>query len=135
VVDDIDASPLIRTDFSDEEAWKSLVRAAEAVSPDGFRAYFRITDDRSFDGRSPAELLLIGEGWQDASVLFVADTQALTDDEKPILCIDLTAQPGRAFRCIPAELWGIENNLRIANMDFEEFARCVGPDGVFRGFD
>ena len=29
----------------------------------------------------------------------------------------------------------IEANLSIANMDFEEFADSVGPDGVFRGFD
>jgi hypothetical protein len=28
----------------------------------------------------------------------------------------------------------IENNLSLANMDFEEFAEAVDPDGVFRGF-
>ena len=38
------------------------------------------------------------------------------------------------FRCIPAELWSIENNLNIANMDWEEFAEAVGADGIFRGF-
>jgi hypothetical protein len=31
-------------------------------------------------------------------------------------------------------LWGIENNLSIANMDFEEFGNAVGKDGIFRGF-
>jgi hypothetical protein len=31
-------------------------------------------------------------------------------------------------------MWGVENNLSIANMDFEEFADAVGPDGIFRGF-
>jgi hypothetical protein len=28
----------------------------------------------------------------------------------------------------------IQNNLSIANMDFEEFANSVDDDGVFRGF-
>jgi hypothetical protein len=31
-------------------------------------------------------------------------------------------------------MWGIENNLSIANMDFEEFAENVDDDGIFRGF-
>jgi uncharacterized protein DUF6924 len=31
-------------------------------------------------------------------------------------------------------MWGVENNLSLANMDFEEFADSVDADGVFRGF-
>jgi hypothetical protein len=31
-------------------------------------------------------------------------------------------------------MWGIENNLSTANMDFAEFADEVDDDGVFRGF-
>jgi hypothetical protein len=31
-------------------------------------------------------------------------------------------------------MWGVENNLSIANMDYSEFADEVDPDGVFRGF-
>jgi hypothetical protein len=38
------------------------------------------------------------------------------------------------FRCIPAEMWGVENNLNIANMDWEDFADEVDADGIFRGF-
>ncbi|HLF89873.1 MAG TPA: hypothetical protein VI451_13065 [Anaerolineales bacterium] len=41
---------------------------------------------------------------------------------------------GREFRAIPSQIQGIENNLSIANMDFEEFADSVDEDGVFRGF-
>jgi len=29
----------------------------------------------------------------------------------------------------------VENNLSLANMDFEEFADSVDADGVFRGFE
>jgi hypothetical protein len=38
------------------------------------------------------------------------------------------------FRVIPSELWGPENNLSIANLDFDEFANNAGSDGIFRGF-
>jgi hypothetical protein len=41
---------------------------------------------------------------------------------------------GARFRCIPPELWGIDNNLNIANMDWAEFADAVDENGVFRGF-
>jgi hypothetical protein len=38
------------------------------------------------------------------------------------------------FRAVSSPVQGIENNLSIANMDFEEFAEAVDEDGVFRGF-
>jgi hypothetical protein len=31
-------------------------------------------------------------------------------------------------------MWGVENNLSVSNMGFEEFADKVDQDGVFRGF-
>jgi hypothetical protein len=31
-------------------------------------------------------------------------------------------------------MWGVENNLSIANMDFQDFVDYVDLDGVFRGF-
>jgi hypothetical protein len=48
--------------------------------------------------------------------------------------VDLFEEPGRAFRLIPSEMWAVENNLSIANMDFAEFADAVDADDVFRGF-
>jgi hypothetical protein len=35
---------------------------------------------------------------------------------------------------IPSEIQSIENNLSLANMDFEEFAESADKDGIFRGF-
>lgn len=133
-MDDFYNSPLVRTDFSDDDAWAALVQAALAESPDGFRAYLKVIDDRAFEGFSPAELVERGEGWGDAAVLFAADAEALNDPEHPILCVDLIEQPGRTFRCIPSELWGVDNNLSLANMDFDEFASSVDARGVHRGF-
>lgn len=54
--------------------------------------------------------------------------------DNPVLCVDLQAEKGRMFRIIPSEMWSIENNVRIANMDFYEFADQVDAEGIFRGF-
>lgn len=108
------------------------MRAAGAASPDGFQALLRVVDDRSFAGTQPEQLA--ASDWHDAPVLFVADAEAQSNPEQPILCVDLLDNPGRAFRCVPSELWGVENNLRLANMEFSDFAESVEADGVFRGF-
>jgi hypothetical protein len=68
------------------------------------------------------------------AVAFIADVTTFSDAEQPVLVVDLNEQPGRTFRVIPRELWGIENNLSIANMDYDDFAKSADADGVFRGF-
>lgn len=133
--DSFDNSPLVRTDFSDDAAWQSLVRAVTGESADGFRADLRLIDNPGFAGDSPNQLIANVDGWHGASVLFVADAEALGSPEHPILCVDLREQPGRTFRCIAAELWGVENNLRLANMDWENFAESVDGFGIHRGFE
>ena len=59
---------------------------------------------------------------------------ALSHPEHPILVVDLNDEPGRAFRVVPREMWSVENNLSLANLDYRDFADDVGPDGIFRGF-
>jgi hypothetical protein len=36
---------------------------------------------------------------------------------------------------IAPQLWAVENNLNLSNLDWEDFADAVDDDGVFRGFD
>ncbi|MFF4927208.1 MULTISPECIES: DUF6924 domain-containing protein [unclassified Kitasatospora] len=67
-------------------------------------------------------------------MLAQADTVALGSTELPVAVVDLRDEPGRFIRVVAAELWGIENNLSIANMEYNEFAGAVDEDGVFRGF-
>lgn len=57
----------------------------------------------------------------------------MTHPDWPVLCLDVSA-PEQMFRVIPSELWSVENNLSLANMDFDEFAGAAHADGVFRGF-
>lgn len=132
VIPNTDETPLIRTDFSDEVAWMQLVDAVKNPSDDGFLANLHIISDREFE-EIAADALACSAVDTSHAILFVADKSTMTHVERPILCVDVLA-PERTFRVIPSELWGPENNLSLANMDFAEFADNAGSDGIFRGF-
>jgi hypothetical protein len=125
-------TPLVRTDFSDAAAWVALVEAISTPSDEGFHARVSIVDDLAFAGSSPEDLAAAAAA-SDHAVLFVADRTTLSLAEMPLLCLALAGGEG-AFRVAAAALWGVENNLSIANMDFAEFAEAADEDGVFRGF-
>jgi len=68
------------------------------------------------------------------SILLVVDQTAISHPDHPILIVDVGVEPGRTFRTVPSQVFGIDSNLSIANMDWEDFAGCVDDEGVFRGF-
>jgi hypothetical protein len=133
-----DNSYLIRTDFSDDDAWRALCEAACAPSAeDGFEADFTFIDDPQLDGATVETLLAV---LPYTIAFFVADTRTLTDPAHPILVVDHGEpeddhEPGATFRVIPSEVWAPQNNLHMVNMDFDEFASAADSDGVFRGFE
>jgi hypothetical protein len=128
-----DNALVLRTDFSDTAAWEAICAAIE--EPVGeFKAYVEFISDPEFDSISLEQLLSLVPGDSNQTYMFVVDRMALAQPEHPILVVDLYTEPGRTFRVIPAEMWGVENNLSIANMDFAEFADEADADGVFRGF-
>lgn len=131
---DCDWPLLVRTDFASDAAWEQLSAAAQAENADGFQASLEPVSDPGFNGASwPEVKAAVPEGDQGKVVLFIADSTALASPEQPILVVDLW-EDREPYRCIAAELWGVENNLSIANMDWLDFADAVDPDGVFRGF-
>jgi hypothetical protein len=128
-----DNALVLRTDFSDAAAWEALCAAIE--EPVGeFKAYVEFVSDPVFNSISLEQLLSLVPEDSNHTYMFVVDRMALLQPEHPILVVDLYTEPGRTFRVVPAEMWGIENNLSIANMDFAEFADEADADGVFRGF-
>lgn len=131
---DTDNPVLLRTDFSDEAAWAALCEAARSPSEEGFQANVDCVSDRSFDGLSVEPVAASARKASGQTFAFIADRLTLTDPERPVLVVDLSHEPGRTFRVIPSQLWAVENNLSLANMDYAEFADHVDPDGVFRGF-
>ena len=125
---------LLRTDFSDDDAWADLCEAIQQPSEEGFRAFVDCISDPTYDGLTVEQLVILAPKGGDYTFAFLADRVTLTNPELPVLVVDLYDEPGRTFRVIPSELWGVENNLSLANMDYAEFAECVDADGVFRGF-
>jgi len=72
--------------------------------------------------------------------VFIADATTMVDPEHPLLAVDTGPEEfghsrGQTVRVIPSQMWAIENNLSISNMDFEDFVDGAGPDGVYRGFE
>lgn len=127
---------VLRTDFSDDAIWREICKASSAPSPgDGFLANLTFVDDRAFEAVAVAELLsAAAASRQYRTFMFVVDNVTIRDAVHSVLVIDLADQPGRTFRVIPSEMWSVENNLSLANLDFDDFASAVDADGIYRGF-
>ena len=126
---------LVRTDFTDDDAWDQVQEQAQReYGPDGFQACIEPVSDPVWGGATWETVKAAAPvGAEGPSVLFIADSITFASPEHPILVVDLqdkylslTEFPEiadrRPFRCIPPTLWSVENNLSIANMDWEDFA-------------
>lgn len=132
-----DTTIVLRTDFSDDAEWSALCEAVQALSEDGFQAQVDCISDTAYDGLTVEQLVALAPKGPECGIhtfAFIADQVTFANSDRPILVVNLRREPGRTFRVIPSEMWGVENNLSIANMDFDEFADNVDQDGVFRGF-
>lgn len=128
---------LLRTDFSNDAAWMSLCEALRRPSEEGFEAHVVCISDVAYDALALEELVAhppTGDHRGHHAVAFIADARTFSDAQRPILVLNLRERPERTFRVIPREMWSVENNLSIANMDYEDFAESADADGVFRGF-
>ncbi|MEV5651075.1 hypothetical protein AB0L57_22725 [Nocardia sp. NPDC052254] len=125
-------SLLIRTDFTDDAVWARTLEAVFDSYDDDTETGLTPVDDATFDGLAPGDL---GDLIGGQTYLFLADTTTMTDPEHPLLVVDTSDGGGPAFRIAPSAMAEVEVNLFLANMDFEDYADCLGDDGVFHGFD
>jgi hypothetical protein len=128
---------VLRTDFSDDAIWRAVCDASSAPSPgDGFLANLTFVEDPAFEAAAVADLVAAAAASsQYRSFMFVVDDVTIRGADHPVLVIDLADQPGTSFRVVPSEMWSVENNLSLANMDFDEFADAVDAAGIYRGFE
>jgi hypothetical protein len=124
------STPLVRTDFSDEEAWGALVTAVTTPNEDEFLADLYIVDDPDHRGLTSEQVAALAP---EHSLIVVADQEAATAPEFPLLVVYTGDEGRQELRVIAEELWSMENNISLANMDWEEFVDAA-EDGVFRGF-
>lgn len=127
-------NPLVlRTDFSSDSKWVSVCNMiSNSGSALGFGPQVEYLSSHEFEGIKKRKILNRRKDYEN-SFIFIVDSITIHHDEHPILCIDLYDIPGDSFRVIPSQMWAIENNLTLANMDFKEFLNIVDKDGVFRG--
>ena len=143
-----DVSLVIRTDFAHPQEWTEIQAAIiEPQTEEGFTAFVEFVDDRAYEGITPSQFLELVPADSDHAVAFLVDAKALAHPDKPILVVNLYdyvegltgqgkgPQYGTTFRVVPSEMWSVQNNLTISNMDWEEFADNTDGDGVFRGFE
>ncbi|MEL6319332.1 MAG: hypothetical protein AAFQ57_01605 [Cyanobacteria bacterium J06626_14] len=125
----------IRTNFADDAIWDRVKAAILQPHPlYGFQANVEFVDNTECEGITVGRVLEMFPEGSNQTFIFLVDNMTISDPEHPVLCIDLVDERGRTFRVIPSEVWGVENNLAITNMDFAEFADNADEDGVFRGF-
>lgn len=143
-----DVSLVIRTDFAHPQEWEEIQAAiAEPQREEGFTAFVAFIDDRAYEKITTSQLVEMIPADVDHAVAFLVDAKALTHPDHPILVVNLYdyveglqdqgkgPQYGSTFRVVPSEMWSVQNNLTISNMDWEEFAGNVDGDGIFRGFE
>ncbi|MEV7227205.1 hypothetical protein AB0M79_09300 [Polymorphospora sp. NPDC051019] len=131
--------PVVRADFDHDRAWQWIVREIGAATEEGFGGDVEFVEDRTLAG---LDGLAIAARYLPAypceyrhPVLFVADLVAMAAPEHALLVVNLnTGVDAGPFRTVPRQVQAIQNNLSLANMDYVDFERAAGPDGVFRGF-
>ena len=125
---------VLRTDFSNEAVWEKI--RALIQKPAGlfrFRANVEFLSDTDYADITKDQLLELIPRNYNHNFMIIVDQLAISQTDHPLLIVDLYEKSGREFRAVPSQIQGIENNLSIANMDFEEFAESVDQDGIFRG--
>jgi hypothetical protein len=140
-------SLLVRTDFTDDDAWDEVCdEATREYGRDGFSANVEPVSDPEWDGASWETVKAAAPvGDEGPSVLFIVDSTTIASAEYPILVVDLQdkylspeefpeIEDRSPFRCIPSAMWDVENNLNIANLDWEDYVEQA-EDGVYRSFE
>jgi hypothetical protein len=111
-----------------------LVTAIQAPRGGFLRLYDFVSDDEYADLTIEQLQTLIADGSH--RILYVVDQRAITDPEHPVLVLDVSEEPGRAFRVVPAAMQTVDRNiLELEDLDFALFEEFADPDGIFRGID
>lgn len=146
---------VLRTDFSDDSAWsrvRELIAKPELEGGMKFQAYVRFVSEPDYQGMSAEKIVHSLPDDYPGHFLFVVDKATLSADDYPVLVIyfgpdsidikdherapkDVPLSEIQHFRALPHTIRVIENNLSIANMDWEDFESSLDATGVFRGFN
>ncbi|MCZ4605738.1 hypothetical protein O3S80_18670 [Streptomyces sp. Lzd4kr] len=126
---------VVRTDFSDDEAWQVVVeQLAEPCAQ--YERHTHAVDDRAFGEASPEEVVLstlLGD--PRLEVVFLADAVSMRG-EHALLAVSTRDEEldeddeelGCEFRLLPALVNEMHVNLAIGHLDFWEYAHAAAQD-------
>lgn len=123
---------LLRTAYGDEPSWRLLCELIERENEEGFKAFVEPVSDPAFEGAVTDILKVLNRGRYRYSFLFLADEETLTGSEHLVLAVHLDSSNSARFRIPVADLWAAENNLSLANLDFDDFVQAADEKGVYR---
>src|SRR4051794_849582 len=83
------ASPVLRTDFSDNATWEAICEEMQQPSSEGFEAHVELIDDPQFDGLSKQQLLAAVPIDYPHTFVVVVDRKAIVDKDHPVLVVNL----------------------------------------------
>ena len=148
---------VIRTDFSDDPQWEAVKKLIaepqrDPISNQEFVAYVDFVSDQAFRGLEQNSLIKSLPDNYPGFLCLIVDETTLKHSEHPILVVDFAPESDnpadyerkpsqtpddeiKSFRAIPSTIQAIENNLSIANADFEDFSEYVDEDGIYRGYE
>lgn len=141
-----DSTLVVRTDYSDEEAWRTVVALLDTEHPIGFEPVNHYVDDPAWTGASVDEVLAVAP--EAGGVVFIADADTMRAPYPLIAANTVTRedceddedyayemQYGREFRVLPGGVADVYTNLSIVNSDFPDFAVQAqdDPEGYYRG--
>lgn len=120
-----DYSPLLRTDFTDDDAWQALLGQ---IGGD----WVTVVTDPAHAGLSVPELMALVPDGSRYPVVVVADDATFASADRPLLLIDVQEEPGRTFRAVPDAFSSAIANLAIQNQSFADYLSSVDAAGVYR---
>jgi hypothetical protein len=125
---------LVRTDFTDPNAWQALLDDLGGVNDDSTTEIdfdrlkaeeptlsALVIDDRAFESLQPGQAPALVPLGKKFTMVALADGMTMADPARSLLVVDLYDTPGHAFR-VPLNVVGsMACNLEIANMDFYDY--------------
>ena len=125
---------LVRTDFSNENAWKDLCWELHSPHHDlGILSSIDFYSNPVLEGINVEDLPNKLSKQYPHSFIFIADKVTFERTEQPLLCVNLKDGACNFFRILPAEIWHVENNLSLTEMAFEDIAKQISDVGFFIG--
>ncbi|MEU1089499.1 hypothetical protein ABZ401_22235 [Streptomyces sp. NPDC005892] len=144
---------IVRTDYTDDVAWRATVAALRSAwdGESGAEARFHLIDDPRWDGATTEELVRAAGAVENLSAVFLADAVTMRSSSRPLLALDLCADedeeldheyyqelidnpPAREFRTVPGQVHALQLCLAVGNVSFPELAEAAAedPEGVYR---